>query len=51
MPSRHTIAYGIYALLGVLAFATIEDRTILMLTVLVLAAFAFKTYVATKINP
>jgi hypothetical protein len=51
MISRQTIAFGTYGIFAVLALATIDDSRLLLLTLAVLALFAFKTYAAGKLNP
>jgi uncharacterized membrane protein YfcA len=46
--SRLAMALIAYAVLGALAFATLSDPRIRLLTLLVLALFAFKSWVRRK---
>jgi hypothetical protein len=46
--SRLAMALIAYAVLGALAFATLSDPRIRLLTLLVLAMFAFKSWVRRK---
>jgi hypothetical protein len=46
--SRLAMALIAYLALGVLAFATLSDQRIRLLTLLVLAMFAFKSWVRRK---
>jgi hypothetical protein len=46
--SRLAMALIAYLALGVLAFATLTDSRIRMLTLLILGLFAFKTWVRRK---
>jgi ABC-type Na+ efflux pump permease subunit len=43
--NRLTIAFAIYAILGVLAWSTISDSRIRLVTVAILALFAVRTLV------
>jgi hypothetical protein len=42
--SRLTIALGVYVLLGVLAWATLGDQKIRLVTLAILALFALKSW-------
>ena len=46
--SRLALALIAYLVLGALAFATLSDTRIRMLTLLILALFAFKSWVRRK---
>jgi hypothetical protein len=46
--SRLAMALIAYLVLGALAFATLSDQRIRMLTLLILALFAFKSWVRRK---
>jgi hypothetical protein len=46
--SRLAMALIAYLVLGVLAFATLSDQRIRLLTLLILALFAFKSWVRRK---
>jgi hypothetical protein len=46
--SRLAMALVAYLVLGALAFATLSDPRIRLLTLLILALFAFKTWVRRK---
>jgi hypothetical protein len=46
--SRFAMALIAYLVLGVLAFATLSDQRIRLLTLLILAMFAFKSWVRRK---
>jgi hypothetical protein len=46
--SRLAMALIAYLALGVLAFATLSDQRIRLLTLLILAMFAFKSWVRRK---
>jgi hypothetical protein len=46
--SRLAMAMIAYLVLGVLAFATLSDQRIRLLTLLILAMFAFKSWVRRK---
>ena len=46
--SRLATALIAYLILGVLAFATLSDQRIRLLTLLILAMFAFKSWVRRK---
>jgi hypothetical protein len=46
--SRLAMALIAYAVLGALAFATLSDPRIRLLTLLILAMFAFKSWVRRK---
>ena len=46
--SRLAIALIAYVILGALAFATLSDPRIRLLTLLILAMFAFKSWVRRK---
>jgi hypothetical protein len=46
--SRLAMALIAYLVLGVLAFATLSDQRIRLLTLLILAMFAFKSWVRRK---
>ncbi|MCU1303956.1 MAG: hypothetical protein JWQ87_4240 [Candidatus Sulfotelmatobacter sp.] len=46
--SRLAMAMIAYLVLGVLAFATLSDHRIKLLTLLILAMFAFKSWVRRK---
>jgi hypothetical protein len=46
--SRLALALIAYLVLGVLAFATLSDQRIRLLTLLILALFAFKSWVRRK---
>ena len=46
--NRLAMALAVYLVLGVLAFATLSDRRIRLLTLFILALFAFKSWVRCK---
>jgi len=46
--SRFAMALIAYLVLGVLAFVTLSDQRIRLLTLLILAMFAFKSWVRRK---
>jgi hypothetical protein len=46
--SRFAMALIAYLVLGALAFATLSDQRIRLLTLLILAMFAFKSWVRRK---
>ena len=46
--NRLAMALAVYLVLGALAFATLSDRRIRLLTLFILALFAFKSWVRRK---
>ena len=46
--NRLAMALAVYLVLGALAFATLGDRRIRLLTLFILALFAFKSWVRRK---